>query len=121
MANTGLDGPYALSNEEIDRVVTRISPGVYVLGHSENGTFYVKYVGRSDNNINSRLKQWVEQYVQFKFGYFSSPKAAFEREGTIYHDFGGPNGSLDNKNHPQRPEGTDWQCSRCNVFAKTWY
>ncbi len=119
MANTGLNGPYTLSEKTIDRVITQTSPGTYVLGYSENSTFYVKYVGRSDNDINSRLRDWVGKYSQFKFGYFGSPKAAFDRECTIYHDFGASE-QLDNKIHPQRPENTDWQCPKCNVFARAW-
>lgn len=43
-------------------------------------------------------------------------KAAFEKECALYHDFGGPQGQLDNEVHPARPEGTDWQCPRCDVF-----
>lgn len=120
MTNTGLNGPYTLSEETINKVVTQTSPGIYVLGHSENNTFYVKYVGRSDNDVSSRLKDWIGKYSQFKFGYFGSPKAAFDKECMIYHDFGGPIGQLDNKIHPQRPENTDWQCPKCNVFGKTW-
>jgi|SRR3989344_1673614 len=120
MADTGLYGQYSLSEEEIDRVVTQTSPGTYVLGHSSNGIFYVNYVGRSDNDIHFRLKDWVGKYSQFKFGYFSSPKAAFEKECIIYHDFGGPTGQLDNKIHPQRPEDSGWQCPKCDVFDKAW-
>jgi len=120
MVSTGLNGPYTLSEEILDRVVTQTSPGTYVLGYSENNTFYVKYVGRSDNDVNSRLKDWVEKYPQFKFGYFGSPKASFDKECTIYHDFGGQTGQLDNQIHPQRPEDADWQCPKCNIFAKAW-
>lgn len=115
MANTGLNGPYQLSSEKIDEVVTKTSPGTYVLERSSNpDSFIVDYVGRSDNDVNGRLKKWVgvKGYKRFKFGYFNSPKAAFEKECDIYHDFG----NLDNDIHPQRPEGTNWQCPRCDTF-----
>ena len=112
MTNTGLYGSYTLTKIKIDEIVTSICAGVYVLGHSlANGTFIVQYVGRSDTDVNSRLKQWVGgDYTQFKLGYFSSPKTAFEKECTVYHDFGGQEGLLDNSIHPQRPQNTNWEC-----------
>ena|SRR3989344_5662622 len=124
MANTGLKGSFPLTTDSIDENVTRTSPGTYVLGHNNDNTFIVEYVGRSDSDVNTRLKQWVDKnYSRFKFDYFDSLKAAFEKECNIYHDFGGPSGKLDNDKHPQRPEGSSWQCPRCNVFKVEgrWY
>lgn len=115
MANTGLTGPFMLTDAGINQAVVLSSPGVYVLGTSKDGTFYIDYVGRSDSDLNSRLKNWVGQYLQFKYGYFDSPLAAFEKECAIFHDFGG-SGMLDNENHPQRPVNSHWQCPRCNLF-----
>ena len=119
MPNTGLNGPYRLSSEKIDEVITKTSPGTYVLERKDSSdSFIVNYVGRSDNDVNDRLKKWVgvKGYKRFKFGYFDSAKAAFEKECVIYHDFSG----LDNDIHPQRPEGTSWQCPRCNTFKSPW-
>jgi hypothetical protein len=116
MPSSGLDGPYNLNTEAIDIVVTRKSAGAYVLGRLKNNKFYIDYVGRADDDINSRLKDWVGKYPHFKFGYFNSPKAAFEKECNLYHDFK-PNG-LDNKIHPDRPENADWQCPRCDNFKE---
>lgn len=124
MANTGLNGPYSLTTDGIDDNVTRISPGTYVHGRTNGDGFIVKYVGRSDSDVNGRLKQWVGKgYPEFKFGYLDSPKAAFEKECHIYHDFGGPSGELDNEIHPQRPEGSSWQCPVCDIFKvdRGWY
>jgi hypothetical protein len=117
MVSTGLDGPYVLTSSKIDEVVTRISPGTYVLDRkNESGTFIVCYVGRSDDNINQRLKDWVNsRYLRFKFGYFGSPKAAFEKECKIYHDFG-ESEKLDNQVHPARLEDSDWKCPVCDIF-----
>ncbi len=112
MPITGLKGPYTLDNETIDRVVTRTSPGAYALGSVRNNTFYVRYVGRSDNDINARLKGWVGKYPKFKYEYYNSPKAAFEKECNLWHDFKPP----DNDRHPQRPNGTNWKCPRCDIF-----
>ena len=120
MPRTGLKGSYTLDNETIDKVVTRTSPGAYALGYVKDNMFYVCYVGRSDTDINDRLKQHVGEkpkYSKFKFDYFGSPKAAFEKECNLWHDFGGPEGSLDNKSHPDRPDGSNWKCPRCDVFG----
>jgi len=118
MANTGLKGPFLLTEDGIDNEVTRVSPGAYVLGYlNGNKTFIVCYVGRSDDDLNKRLKKWVgrKNYKRFKYAYFSSPKAAFEKECRLYHDFGGK-GKLDNDIHPARPENTNWECPVCTIF-----
>lgn len=123
MPKTGLRyGPYPLTSEEIEEEVTRASPGVYVLDkRNKEGTFTVNYVGRADVSVNKRLHQWVgSKYKRFKFDYSSSPKAAFEKECEIYHDFSGPDGKMDNDVHPKRPEGTNWQCPRCDVSKTQW-
>jgi len=115
MPATGLKGPFVLDNETIDKEVTRTSSGAYALGKVGDNTFYVSYVGRSDDDLNGRLKNWVgKKYSSFKFEYYASPKAAFEKECNLYHDFG-PEG-LDNDIHPRRPDGADWQCPRCDIF-----
>ena len=118
MANTGLKGPFSLIETTIDREVAKISAGAYALGYLNNGnTFIVLYVGRSDDNLNGRLKQWIgeEKYKQFKYDYFSSPKSAFEKECRLYHDFGGKE-KLNNTIHPDRPKNTDWECPICTIF-----
>ena len=118
MPQTGLKGPYSLDYETIDREVTRTSPGAYVLGRVKDNVFYIAYVGRSDTDINRRLKEWVgKKYTHFKFDYFGSPKAAFEKECHLWHDWGGPEGKLDNEKHPERPEGTNWKCPRCDIYG----
>jgi hypothetical protein len=51
-------------DEEIDNIVTRTSPGAYALGPVDNaGTFYVHRIGRSDNNLNRRLRDYIGQYA----------------------------------------------------------
>lgn len=121
MANTGLKGPYELTDKSINENVTLTSAGAYALGESRNGTFYVSYVGRSDDDVNDRLHDWAGKYETFKFDYFDLPKAAFEKECRLYHDFGGSEGKLDNKEHPDRPDNSSWQCSVCNIFkSESW-
>jgi hypothetical protein len=112
MASSGLSGPYALNEATIDSIVTRKSPGAYALGNTSDNTYYINYVGRSDIDLNARLKQHVGAYPQFKYGYQPSPKAAFDKECGLYHDFQPP----DNKVHPARPQGSGWSCPRCDIF-----
>lgn len=105
-------GPYNLTNEEIDRHVAKDRAGNYAFGHMSGNTFYVEYVGRSDNDLNGRIKHGVGQYKHFKFSYAFSAKAAFEKECRNWHDFGGSD-SLDNKIHPDKPDFTDLKCPVC--------
>lgn len=101
----------AITNERIDAVVTQKKPGVYALDKSAKGSFQVNYVGRADKDLNDRLKKWVGKgYKYFKFDYATSPKDAYEKECELWHDFGDPEGKLDNKNHPDCPNGTNWKC-----------
>lgn len=118
MATLNMNGPYELTRSKINEVVTRTSPGNYALGYvnSEN-TFIVQYVGRSDSDVASRLRQHVgEKYKRFKYSYATSPKAAFEKECINYHDFG-ESRLLDNSIHPDRPAGSGWKCPRCRIFG----
>lgn len=115
MASLEMNGPYGLDNQKIDGFVTKKSAGNYALGYTKDKTFYIKYVGRADNDLNDRLKKWTGSYEQFKFSYASSPKAAFEKECKNYHDFGEKE-SLDNKIHPDRPDGSSWKCPICDIF-----
>ena len=117
MTSLGMNGPYTFTSSEIDRVVTRTSPGNYALGYTQDdGTFIVKYVGRSDSDVNQELKARLAlNYNKFKYSYATSPKAAFEKESQNYHDFGGKE-KLDNEIHPSRPAGTNWKCPVCTIF-----
>jgi len=116
MATLDMKGSYPLTDEKIDDVVTRTSAGNYALGHKDDDTFIVQYIGRSDSDVNKRLHKWVGgKYNRFKYSYSSSPKAAFERECRNYHDFG-ENEKLDNSSHPDRPDGSGWECPVCDIF-----
>ncbi len=111
MANSGLFGPVALTRSDIDAKVG-VGPGVYALGHLTNeNVFAISYVGRSDDNLNGRLKDHIGNYRSFKYGHYQSAKLAFDKECGLFHDFGET--SLDNQIHPARPQGTDWKCPRC--------
>jgi len=117
MPSLNMNGPYELTTGKIDEVVTKTSAGNYALGYVSDSSFYVRYVGRSDDDVNRRLKAWVGKstwYTHFKFSYATSPKAAFEKECENWHDFDA--GSLDNEQHPERPDNTNWKCPRCDIY-----
>ncbi|MBA3045855.1 MAG: hypothetical protein FP824_06540 [Euryarchaeota archaeon] len=116
MASLGMEGPYELTSEKIDAIITRTSAGNYALGYMNGDSFNVNYVGRSDNDVKKRLKDWVGEYKKFKFSYATSRKDAFEKECRNYHDFGGSK-SLDNKLHPERPDDATWACPVCKIFG----
>jgi len=115
MVKLDMNGSYELKKEKIEEKITKISSGNYALGHIKDKSFIVEYVGRSDDDLNKRLIKWVSSYKRFKFSYATSPKAAFEKECKNYHDFG-ENKSLDNKIHPDRPDGSSWACSDCDIY-----
>lgn len=111
MANSGLYGPHLLKAENIDANVGKNGIGAYVLGHSADGTFYVNYVGRSDSDLNARLHQHIGEFAQFKFGFLTTVKDAFEKECRLYHDFPNQN----NEVHPAKPAGTKYTCPVCGA------
>jgi len=115
MASLGMKGLFNLTSREIDSQVTKTSPGNYALGRVSENKFYVYYVGRSDTDLNGRLKDWVDEYDKFRFSYAASPKAAFKKECQNYHDFGETD-KLDNKQHPQRPDDSNWKCPVCDIL-----
>jgi hypothetical protein len=116
MAMQVLINSYPLDVKNIDLAVTKKSAGVYALGtESQDGkTFLVRYVGRSNDDVNRRLKDHVEKYYRFMYQYCVLPKDAFESECHLYHDFGET--KLDNEIHPRRPDNSGWKCPRCEVF-----
>jgi hypothetical protein len=116
MASLNMLGPYSLTEDEIDKRIRSGVSGNYAYGHQDKkGTFIVQYVGRSDTDLNSRIKHGIGKYNMFKFSYASSAKEAFERECKNYHDFGGDR-LLDNEMHPDRPKNTDYECPICTIF-----
>ena len=107
--------PFTLSG--INTNVKKTSIGNYALGHiGKNGSFIVRYVGRSDSNVRNELKNYLDIYddcKNFKYSYALTIKEAFEKECKNYHDF---NGNLYNKYHPDRPDGKKYECPVCDIF-----
>ncbi|MEO0236253.1 MAG: hypothetical protein ABIM02_05970 [candidate division WOR-3 bacterium] len=99
-----LRGPYLI--EEVNKYVREISPGVYIL--SRDGRT-AAYVGRSDTDVGSRIKQSAKEgygYKYFWYEYASSPRDAYYKECEYYHKYK-PD---DNTNHPSVPPGKNWRC-----------
>lgn len=111
-----LFGPHALNEKTIDQAVRGVGAGAYALGRvDQSGTFLISYVGRSDSDLNSRIKQHAGKYQSFKYAFYQGhANAAFLAECRLFHDFGAY--SLDNKVHPARPQGSSWKCPHCTML-----
>lgn len=97
-------GPYSINLA--GSMVTLSSPGVYLL--SRDGST-VAYIGRSDMDIASRIRQSANEgygYTYFWFEYTPSPREAYLKECEYYHRYNPP----DNSNHPAVPFATNWRC-----------
>lgn len=105
-----LMGPYSIT--EVDNYVTQIAPGVYIL--SRDGRT-AAYVGRSDTDVGSRIKQSAREgnYTRFWFEYATSTRDAYLKECEYFHKYN----PLDNNVHPAVPFGTNW---RCPVIGCPW-
>ncbi len=115
MIHLNMDGPYNLIFEEIDRIVEGGRAGNYALGFvdSMDSRFVILYIGRSDRDLNAELKTFMGKgYKKFKYCYARTPQEAFAKECFDYHDFG----PIHNGAHPQRPEGSNDRCPKCDFF-----
>ena len=116
MASLGMLGPFVLTDAEVNKRVPENVMGNYAFGYidKEDGAFVVCYVGRSDSDLKKEIKQQMRTdrakgCTHFKYSIAKSVKEAFEKECRNYHDFGG-NTKLHNKNHPDKPDGTEYEC-----------
>lgn len=130
MATLNMGRSYALTRDEINKNIDDNRIGNYALGYiNEQGMFIVKYVGRSDVNLRMRIlhgivdmqKDPTHRYERFKFSYADSALEAYEKECRNYHDFGGIEGLLLNKTHPDKPVGTDCLCPICDVSIPNYF
>lgn len=104
----------------IDENVPDDAIGNYALGYVNENTnvFIVLYVGRSDSNLKNRLKNHIGEnnnFKQFKYIIQKTAKDAFVLECKNFHDFGGLDGKLLNKNHPDSPSGFALSCPYCKA------
>ena len=112
-----MKGPFQLNEKTIDKNITLKSAGNYALGYEDkDNAFIVEYVGRSDTDLNKRLKDWTDsKYELFKYSYATTAKTAFTKECNNFHDFGGTK-KLDNAIHQDRPDKSNWECPRCDIY-----
>lgn len=113
MATLEMQGPYDLTQKEIDRLIPKGMIGNYAYGYKKDNVFIVQYVGRSDTDLHERIAHGINKYPLFKFSFAKSEKEAFNKECKNWHDFGGEDGSLDNKIHPDKPVGIIAFCPIC--------
>ena len=86
--------------------------GLRVEAGLQDRTFVVYRVGRSDDDVAGRLKQWAATRLEpVKCSYATPPKVALERECVDYRDSCGPEGQRDNNQHPDRPADAGWKWS----------
>jgi hypothetical protein len=106
----------------IDLLITENRAGNYLLGNFAllNGekVFHVKYVGRSDSDVKSKLKSHLNdirfsKIKKFAFQYADSPDKAFEQECADYHGYG-EDQDLMNDKHPGKPAGSFRKCPICH-------
>ena len=113
MADSGLFGPHPLTHAGVDAAVKGIGPGAYALGYmNPQGGLTIHYVGRSDTDVNGRLKTHLpKKYTHFKYAFFPTAKDAYLKECRLYHDFSPP----DNEIHPAAQENTYINCPVCGA------
>ena len=111
MAGIFGEGPYHLSAQALDSIVTRNAPGTFVLGEDTDDGFHVDYVGRSDIDLNARLHRHVGKYRHFRFDYMPDASAAFRDECELYHNYNPEHNPV----HPEPPRGSGWTSPRCQV------
>lgn len=103
-----MDGSYLLTNSIVDLFVSStLHFGVYIITNSQNE---VLYVGRSDTNLQRRIKDHIDEKSDYKNFYYeeaTSEKDAYEKECYLWHKYT----PRDNKIHPDVPSNSkNWKC-----------
>lgn len=105
------------SEETIKEKVKENKIGNYRLAKKLTDTkgLVVQYVGRTNTKrLEGRLKEHFDKgYKHFRFCYKTSEEESFLQECSDYHQFGGLEGRLDNKKHPEVPTGAKYKCPFC--------
>ena len=98
-------GPFSLTGESIHSEVSK-SPGAYIILDSENDGVYV---GRSDQNLQEKLKQHPpDTTLKFFFEHTPTAKAAFDLECLWFHEYT----PRQNSTHPEKSD-PGWTCMAC--------
>lgn len=100
-----MNGPFEINDVSLH--VEQSSIGVYILSRDAQTAHYV---GRSDSDLRSRIPQSTGEGYGYKYFWFecaSSAMRAYHMECRLYHRH---IRTIDNKNHPAVPVGTNWRC-----------
>ena len=113
MAQFGEGRKIDLSSGFIDKLGIENKKGAYELFNSDSK---VRYVGRSEVNLASRLKSHAREgrYKAFRYSVTSTKKQAFLEECMLYHGHIDSGNILVNKEHPKIPDDKDWKCPKKN-------
>ena len=116
MASLDMLGPFALTDNEVNKIVPENVMGNYAFLQKKwlTDEYLVRYVGRSDSDLKKEIKQQMKTdrakgCTHFMFSIAKSKKEAFEKECRNYHDFGECD-CLNNDIHPAKPAGTEYKC-----------
>ncbi len=105
-----LNDPDVLTHEKIEGAIRPKTPGFYVLGTlGENKVMSVTYVGRSDDDLATKLKRHVGNYAAFAYATAESALLAYQGECRLYHALK----PSKNVMHPVRKRGDEWACPVC--------
>jgi len=111
-ASSGLFGPYLLTDYEVRHNVIGGEIGVFALGFTaKDGVFYIDKVGRAEKDLVATLIKYEGIYKEFKFKFYETEKASYEKECELFHLFR----PRDNIAHPVRPKGTRLNCRICGL------
>lgn len=113
-----MEGPFQLSQNVIDAVVTETTPAVYVIRRIEETKSYAHYRARieraDDGALKAELKQWIgTDYRVFCFEHVGEPYTAFQKQCMLWHEMGGESNKLDNEGHPLPNKGSTTLCPIC--------
>jgi hypothetical protein len=105
-----------LSRSIIDHKVSSNTIGVYWLGKKKKGSFDIRYVGRSDSCVKTRLMQHIEtdKFTHFSFKSTKTIYEAFRLECMEWHLRAD---HTYNKIHPDSPRHLPYVCPYCMAPA----
>lgn len=108
----GTLGPLPLSKEAISEGVAPGKPGHFLIGSlHESGGLIPKQIGRSSDDLYSKLEEALGLETHFMAHIDSDARAAFIGECKLYHLFGKQIGK-----HPLRTFEEGWGCPKCGIF-----
>ena len=112
MAQSGLHGPYPLTENAIRELVVNAedwcSAAVFALGFVKAKRFFIRRVGHADGDLAEELKKYIGEYNAFRFKFYRSTRSAYDKECEIYHEFN----PKDNNEHPVKPKNTKFTCPK---------